>query len=402
MADFSSLKQKVNALKAKVEQSSITPVYLGSILDDFITQMESIDMTDMSDDVRTAIANAAAAIKKADQALADSRDATDTASSAAAAVDAIIKKIGHPGGIAPLDDSSRVPLKHLPGRVDNVVEFRIIAEGIEPSEGMSHHYSGDDGCIVVFDKTTQCFLLGQPKMGQAETETAAASDSGTVIPGGTVDPGGKVDPENPWVVEIIDLSKFNFFRSWMDCVSYGTYTANGRKPEGGKIYICQTEGALYRWNGLSLVQTGGGASSGEELKELDTRMKDAEAKLGAVIGQQAGLMFVNVNGIAFVDDPYMTMEEALAAVPEEYRRSGTIVTFLKWTDESCTDAVWETYQWKGYAYTEDEWEDTSTWKRLTSCAGSGTSGEVLHVEDIPALSAADLDRIIGNTAETNL
>lgn len=291
MADLSSLKQKINALKAKVEQSSITPVYLGSILDDFITQMESIDMTDMSDDVRTAIANAAAAIKKADQALAASRVATDTASSAAAAVDGIIKKIGASGGIAPLDDSSRVPLKHLPGRVDNVVEFRIIAEGIEPSEGMSHHYSGDDGCIVVFDKTTQCFLLGQPKMGQAETETATESDSGSVIPGGTVDPGGKVDPENPWVVEMIDLSKYNFFRSWMDCVSYGTYTANGRKPEGGKIYICQTENKLYCWNGLSLVQTG---------------------------------------------------------------------------------------------------------------EGSGTSGEVLDVEDIPALSAADLDRIIGNTAETNL
>ena len=84
MADFSSLQQKVNALKAKVEQSSITPKYLGSILDDFITQMKSIDMTGMSADVQTAIEDAAAALQKASQAITDSQNATNAASSAAA------------------------------------------------------------------------------------------------------------------------------------------------------------------------------------------------------------------------------------------------------------------------------------------------------------------------------
>ena len=84
MADFSSLQQKVNALKAKVEQSSITPTYLGSILDNFITQMQSIDMTGMSDDVQNAVANATSALQKANQALTASQNATKTASSAAA------------------------------------------------------------------------------------------------------------------------------------------------------------------------------------------------------------------------------------------------------------------------------------------------------------------------------
>lgn len=82
MADFSSLQQKVNALKAKVEQSSITPPYLGSILDNFITQMQSIDMTGMSDDVQNAVANATSALQKAQQALTTSQDASESAAAA--------------------------------------------------------------------------------------------------------------------------------------------------------------------------------------------------------------------------------------------------------------------------------------------------------------------------------
>ena len=82
MADFSSLQQKVNALKAKVEQSSITPPYLGSILDNFITQMKSIDMTGMSDDVQNAVANATSALQEAQQALTTSQGASESAADA--------------------------------------------------------------------------------------------------------------------------------------------------------------------------------------------------------------------------------------------------------------------------------------------------------------------------------
>lgn len=82
MADFSSLQSKVNALKAKVEQSSITPPYLGSILDNFITQMKSIDMTGMSDDVQNAVANATSALQKAQQALTTSQGASESAADA--------------------------------------------------------------------------------------------------------------------------------------------------------------------------------------------------------------------------------------------------------------------------------------------------------------------------------
>lgn len=84
MADFSSLQSKVDALKAKVEQASITPVYLGSLLDDFIKQMKSIDMTGMSEDVQAAITNATEALTKANKAVTDAMNASNVASSAAA------------------------------------------------------------------------------------------------------------------------------------------------------------------------------------------------------------------------------------------------------------------------------------------------------------------------------
>lgn len=82
MADFTLLQTKVNALKAKVEQLSISPQYLGSILDSFIAQMQSIDMTGMSDDVQSAVTNATSALQKAQQALSSSQDASETAADA--------------------------------------------------------------------------------------------------------------------------------------------------------------------------------------------------------------------------------------------------------------------------------------------------------------------------------
>ena len=53
MTDFSSLQTKLNDLKAKIATNSISPVYLGSILDDVIALISSIDMTDYKEDNTT-------------------------------------------------------------------------------------------------------------------------------------------------------------------------------------------------------------------------------------------------------------------------------------------------------------------------------------------------------------
>lgn len=82
MTDFSSLQIKVNDLKAKVTQNSITPAYLGALLDDFIVQMKAIVMTGMSDDVKTALTNSQTALQNAQSALNKAGSAETSANSA--------------------------------------------------------------------------------------------------------------------------------------------------------------------------------------------------------------------------------------------------------------------------------------------------------------------------------
>lgn len=82
MKDFSSLLKKVSDLKAKVEQNSITPLYLGALLDDFISAIESVDMTDMAADISAALSNAATALATAKQSL-DAANAANTTADAA-------------------------------------------------------------------------------------------------------------------------------------------------------------------------------------------------------------------------------------------------------------------------------------------------------------------------------
>lgn len=82
MTDFLSLQLKVNDLKAKIDQNSITPAYLGALLDEFLVQMKSIDMTGMSEDLRLALINSRNALNEAQSALTIAGNAATSANSA--------------------------------------------------------------------------------------------------------------------------------------------------------------------------------------------------------------------------------------------------------------------------------------------------------------------------------
>ncbi len=54
MTDFTSLQSKVNSLKALIAKDSISPVYLGGILDDIIQALSPIaSFDDISEDLKT-------------------------------------------------------------------------------------------------------------------------------------------------------------------------------------------------------------------------------------------------------------------------------------------------------------------------------------------------------------
>ena len=103
MYDFSSLIAKVDALKAKIEQSSITPLYLGSLLNDFLLAMHGIDMTDMPASVSAALEKATDALEQASAAMTAAQAAqtaadtaggkADTANTTAANNTALIKQL---------------------------------------------------------------------------------------------------------------------------------------------------------------------------------------------------------------------------------------------------------------------------------------------------------------------
>lgn len=95
MYDFSTLISKVDALKAKIEQSSITPLYLGSLLNDFLLAMHGIDMTDMPASVSAALEKATNALEQASAAMTAAQAAQTAAESAGGKADAAIKETDH-------------------------------------------------------------------------------------------------------------------------------------------------------------------------------------------------------------------------------------------------------------------------------------------------------------------
>lgn len=323
MTDFSSLQTKVEALKAMVLNNSITPSYLGSLLEDFIVQMKAIDMTGMSDDVATAMANASAALSKAEQALSKSGEALTSSSSAvqnalsairqaesavtaaevakttaseaksiaeaaksqaanaqgnaniaiekAEAAHTLAQKhenaIGLPSGIAPLDESGIVPARYLPSYLDDVVEFNGMLQLTPPSiEAAS---TANPGAIYYCTATNTFICRG------------GGSAVGDVV--------------------------IKYFNNWFGAEPYGDFSVNGRVPVRSKIYLDVATNKQYRWSGTTLVTTGSDlalgytdttAFPGNEGAQLQTDVEDLQEELSVKADvYDLGLVEAHLNGV---------------------------------------------------------------------------------------------------------
>lgn len=200
MADFSSLQQKVDALKAKVEQSSITPPYLGSILDDFIAALEGIDADGLADGIAGALSTATQALNNARQALADAATADAHASDAAAAAQA---------AAAITAIQQRLPA------LDNLKVFSSVVADVAVTPASSTASSGSPGCAVVYNAATGTFLL------QVYT-------SGIIHP--------------------------SYYSNWTDADNFGSGSKSGRIPADGKIYIASAQRMVFVGSGSKLLQ----------------------------------------------------------------------------------------------------------------------------------------------------
>lgn len=155
---------------------------------------------------KTAADNAQAT---ADAAVSLANDAATLAESLDGATNA---KIGKPSGIAPLDGGGKVPARHLPSYVDDVVEFG----GRVPS-------------VAAF-------------MAVDATEAQAAE--GTVV---------FVNVEARFALRVGSL---NYYRRWPGQEAYGTEATAGICPAKGKIYVDTSENRQYRWSGSGFVEMG--------------------------------------------------------------------------------------------------------------------------------------------------
>lgn len=249
MADFTSLQSKVNSLKALIAKDSISPAYLGGILDAFIEQMKDIDMSGMSQDVAdalktasdalakarealttagnaslsasSALTNALTAISTANEALSIAQDAKSASSKATFSADSAVEQvnelkrsIGRASGIAPLDDTGLIAPRYLPASVDDVVEF----DGMMTLEPMDLQMASTINPTAIL----YCIPLN----------TFICRGAG------------------------VNGSQSKFYNNWSGAEPYGEPSADGRIPFRGKIYLDVSTNKQYRWSGSTLITTG--------------------------------------------------------------------------------------------------------------------------------------------------
>lgn len=399
MTSFSSLHTKIEALGLMVAQDSISPTLLANLLDEMVDQMETIDMSSLRDDIATALANSINALTKASQALTTADNAAISASSAVQnALSAISKAdnaitiaqnaetkanqaisqasnaqgnaniavqtadaasqsaqealslatglqnlIDMPNGIAPLDDSGKIPAANLPGYVDDVVEF----EGV-----------------------TLIAPVLQLQSGPAEGTILYCSDTNTFF---------------CHVVSSISSGGNKFYPNWAGADAYGIASTAGRIPVSGKIYLDVTTNKQYRWSGSTLVTTGSDlalgeteqtAYSGAKGKKLREDVNDIQFQLERNQQTIDGHAYVNANALMGVTRAIQFVEFTNWVDDNGYYISrllpfGTIVRYL------ATDG-WKERRYIG-SDADNDMQSADSWEEVNN--GSAT-GNVINIHEI--------------------
>ena len=257
---------------------------------------------------------------------------------------------GENGGIAPLDEQGKVPSRHLPGYIDDVVDFYGISVGITVKNESIDKNSNDEGCKVVYDKEHGCFVLAYvPTIGESETAT--------------------------------------YYNNWLDADVFGTASTNGRIPSSGKVFLCEEDGKSYRWSGkqltsigsdLALGHTSSTAFPGDEGAKLQEDMKQVEENKKAILSlnkQVVSRSVVNVNHLFDLSDREITFSVALdRCATSEYASAlqipGVVLIFL-------TEAGWVSKQWTNTS----DWSKESNWTDFGT-SGGGNVGNTINVNDL--------------------
>lgn len=319
-----NLRTQADAIRNEDGEGKNTAERVGKALVDII---ESVDLSlttetnarvqkdsQLSTDIATTLSIATNASTIASQAKSEASTAdakavnaqstANTAKSIAESAKAVTDGKGIAGGIAPLDVNGFVPSQHLPGYVDDVVEFNTMVDDVTTQNVGSTKKSTDDGCMVVYDKTRNRFLLAVSRETIANSEewdvvrrpalankVASSTESESVSQAqATEEASSPNDTRNQyWSSKdgsvVLEMSLFDYYVVWADANLYGEDSATGRIPNAGKIYTCSSDNKTFRWSGAALViigsdlalgHTAATAFPGDEGDRLNVRMDDVE------------------------------------------------------------------------------------------------------------------------------
>ena len=268
---------------------------------------------------------------------------------------------GVAGGLAPLDENGQVASQYLPGYVDDVLEFGGIASGITAQFSSLNKFSTDEGCSVVYNKTTESFVL-------AYTTTTDAA---------------------------LELKQVTYYNNWRDGDLYGEATMNGRVPHSGKIFMDVSTNKTYRWSGstlavigsdLALGHTSGTAFPGDEGADLQERMTEVENTADVsrqLIDDNANEILcrnvIDANRLLSRGSSALTFSVVLEKMSEleyfvRYKKPGIVITFL-------SEQGVQNKQWTNYGkQTDEEWKTEANW---TDFGSNGSAiGNTVNVNDI--------------------
>ena len=269
---------------------------------------------------------------------------------------------GTADGLAPLDENGQVPSQYLPGYVDDVLEFGGIVSGITAQFLSVSKSSTDENCAVVYNKTTETFVLRYTQPSESEFDLRPT---------------------------------ITYYNNWLDGDLFGDGTVLGRKPHSGKIFMDVSTNKTYRWSGTTLAVIGsdlalghssGTAFPGDEGADLQERMSEAEST--ATITRQlidensAELLnrnTINANVLLSLGDREVSFSVVLEKIFDlenkaRYMKPGIVLSFLSETGI-------QNKQWTNYGKeTETDWKTEANW---TDFGSNGSAiGNTVNVNDI--------------------
>ena len=326
-----------------------------------------IDCTDYNEAMEQLVADMAQVAEIVDGYNASIANAKENSEDAKATVDNLVASKGKPDGIAPLDAAGKVPARHLPSYVDDVVEFDNLMTG---SDGITF------GTVADEYKDNDSYMLSDLGVWYYAPERAFCRF--TRVYCGSNQAAAYMDPAGE------------------GCGALGDADADGKVcPVAGKIYVCREENESYRWSGSALSRIGHSpvvigtdqgtamdGALGHQLMQLVQKVDNAVQSLEVFVKE--GGHVLNINTATMQDTAFESWSAALAAVPVEYGAEDYWDQMALWplpgAEVTALIATSDGNKWQRWRYTpgEADWSEFANpllWTYVPEGAGGSTTVE---------------------------